>query len=213
MLVNAMWYERVPPKPNSSALDIGPFSLSPEQIGIGFFSNLIVFPPTFLIIIFFRRSRLKTLRPSRISEALRKQNVCVRQSSAKSTNNSFKQNKVGYSQKSFEVSGSDDKSFKKKKKRLTFPWWCRYIGWFLCLLSISISIFFLLAYGIQFGDEKTRKWVTSLVISFFASILVTQPIKVFLTAIILSTLFKVIFILLLKLFYVITKFPIKINLV
>lgn len=68
--------------------------------------------------------------------------------------------------------------------------WCRYIGWALCTLSILVSIFFLWAYGIQFGDEKTRKWVTSLIVSFFASILVTQPIKVFVTALILSTLFK-----------------------
>jgi polycystin 1L2 len=70
------------------------------------------------------------------------------------------------------------------------PWYCRYIAWALCALSILVSIFFLWAYGIQFGDEKTRKWITSLIISFFASILVTQPIKVFITAMILSTLFK-----------------------
>lgn len=79
---------------------------------------------------------------------------------------------------------------KKKKKSRLLPYWCRYIGWFLCFLSITVSIFFLWAYGIQFGDEKTRKWVTSLIISFFTSILVTQPIKVFLTAMILATLFK-----------------------
>lgn len=33
MLVNAMWYERVPSKPGGSSLEVGPFSLSPEQIG------------------------------------------------------------------------------------------------------------------------------------------------------------------------------------
>lgn len=27
MLVNAMWYERVPPKPRASALEFGPFSV------------------------------------------------------------------------------------------------------------------------------------------------------------------------------------------
>jgi hypothetical protein len=205
MLVNAMWYQRVPPKPTGSAVDFGPFSLSPEQIGVGFFSNLIVFPATFLIILLFRKSKLRTLRPSRISEALKKQNVRVRQSSAKSNGSgSGKLNKVGSNttlvtieqeaKDSFEMIGSSskrtEKRLVKKKSKLMLPWYCRYIAWALCALSILVSIFFLWAYGIQFGDEKTRKWITSLIISFFASILVTQPIKVFITAMILSTLFK-----------------------
>lgn len=67
---------------------------------------------------------------------------------------------------------------KKKKKKFLFPWWCRIIAWILAVASIVVSCFFLWAYGVQFGDEKTKKWITSLLISFFSSILVTQPIKV-----------------------------------
>ena len=217
MLVNAMWYERVPPKPRASALEFGPFSLSPEQIGVGFFSNLIVFPPTFLIVLFFRKSRLRRLRPSRISEALAKQGVNIKPSPAKKSTGGgsaklaqHQLNSLANSQTTLVerfdgsgdflgdgLSGGYNGSNKKplmvkkpKRKSKLLPWWCRYIGWFLVFLSISVSIFFLWAYGIQFGDEKTRKWVTSLIVSFFTSILVTQPIKVFLTAMILSTLFK-----------------------
>lgn len=54
----------------------------------------------------------------------------------------------------------------------------RYVAWFICLTSIFTSVFFIWAYGVQFGDEKTRKWITSLLVSFFTSVLVTQPIKV-----------------------------------
>lgn len=199
MLVNAMWYERVPPKPRSSALEIGPFSLSPEQIGVGFFSNLIVFPPTFLIIFFFRRSRLRKLRPSRIQEALVKQGLPLKSSSS-GTTSQLAADKLTCS--TTTLIGAGDNSTRRKSLGIKkegkkgksspklLPYWCRYIGWFLCIASILVSIFFLWAYGIQFGDDKTRKWVTSLIVSFFASILVTQPVKVFMTAIILSTLFK-----------------------
>ena len=198
MLVNAMWYERVPPKPSSSALNIGPFALSPEQIGVGFMSNLIVFPATFLMIILFRKSRLRTLRPSRIQEALKKQGILTRQSSMKSNDGKFSKFSSATTLVSVDSKDktSDTENKKTEKKRLKkksktmLPWWCRYVAWALCILSIVVSIFFLWAYGIQFGDEKTRKWITSLIISFFASILVTQPIKVFVTALILSTLFK-----------------------
>lgn len=185
MLVNAMWYERVPSKPNSASLEVGPFSLSPEQIGVGFMSNIIVFPPTFLIILLFRRSRLRKLRPSRITEALKKQKVFIENMSLKSTSSLKKNTDLSNIEQNNKRQAAS-----KKSKRLTLPFWCKYIGWLLCFFSISVSVFFLWAYGIQFGDEKTRKWITSLIISFFASILVTQPIKVFLTAIILSAIFK-----------------------
>lgn len=177
MLVNAMWYQRVPPKPQSSAFEIGPFALSPEQIGVGFFSNLIVFPPTFLIVFLFRRSRLSKLRPSKIQIALEKQGVDITK---------------GNSNNSGNISNISNKGTtgKKNRKSLLLPHWCRYIAWFLCVLSMVTSVFFLWAYGISFGDTKTRQWVSSLIVSFFASLLVTQPIKVFLTAIILSTLLK-----------------------
>ncbi|RWS31890.1 polycystic kidney disease protein 1-like protein 2-like protein [Leptotrombidium deliense] len=195
MLVNAMWYERVPPKPKSSALEIGPFALSPEQIGVGFFSNLIVFPPTFLIVLLFRKSRLRVLRPSRIQEALKKQGVEIRKNDRRASNKLSSTTSLvtlDGAKESFSVSqnAKTKKQMAKKKKKFMFPWWCRYIAWALCILSMIVSVFFLWAYGIQFGDEKTRKWVTSLIVSFFASILVTQPVKVLLTAMILSTIFK-----------------------
>ncbi|KAG1659344.1 Polycystic kidney disease protein 1-like 2 [Nymphon striatum] len=41
-----------------------------EQIGVGVMSNLIVFPPSIIIIFLFRKSRPKNLRPSKITEVL-----------------------------------------------------------------------------------------------------------------------------------------------
>lgn len=65
-----------------------------------------------------------------------------------------------------------------RKRKFALPWWCVYFGWLMVLLSIGASLFFIWAYGIEFGDEKTSKWLTSLVIAFFSSVLLTQPIKV-----------------------------------
>lgn len=152
-------------------------------------SNLVVFPPTFLIILLFRKSRLNRLRPSRITEALKKQRVYLDQIKGKSSNSLQKQSSKD-SDSVTSLSQPRRSPRTNKRNRFTLPYYCRSIGWLLCSLSIAVSIFFLWAYGIQFGDEKTRKWITSLIVSFFASILVTQPIKVFLTAIILSTIFK-----------------------
>ncbi|CAF4780373.1 unnamed protein product, partial [Rotaria sp. Silwood2] len=42
---------------------------------------------------------------------------------------------------------------------------------------IAVSILFIIARGIEFGDLKTQKWLTSILTGFFSSILLTQPIK------------------------------------
>ncbi|CAG0905453.1 unnamed protein product [Darwinula stevensoni] len=77
-----------------------------------------------------------------------------------------------------------------RKKKCTLPWWFQIIAWLLVVACIGVSVFFLWAYGITFGNDKTTKWVTSLVTSFFSSILLVQPIKVFLMAIFLSVVCK-----------------------
>lgn len=79
-----------------------------------------------------------------------------------------------------EKSESDKSEVKKKKKSkaLTFPWWCKIIAFILSFIFMGVSAFFVIIKGIDFGEEKCNKWLTSLVISFFTSVLLTQPIKV-----------------------------------
>ncbi|CAF4847179.1 unnamed protein product, partial [Rotaria sp. Silwood2] len=48
---------------------------------------------------------------------------------------------------------------------------------------IAVSILFIIARGIEFGDLKTQKWLTSILTGFFSSILLTQPIKIVCSAI------------------------------
>ncbi len=59
MLANILYYG-TDTSTNPNALMIGPFTLTPEQIGIGIMTNLIVFPPSFLLLQLFRRSRSRT---------------------------------------------------------------------------------------------------------------------------------------------------------
>lgn len=59
-----------------------------------------------------------------------------------------------------------------------FPWWCRIIAWVVLWIGVLVSTAFVLMYSIQFGNDKTSSWLTSIVVSFVSSILITQPIKV-----------------------------------
>ena len=67
---------------------------------------------------------------------------------------------------------------KKKQSKWTLPWWFIFIAYGLCLILVGISIVFIIARGIEFGDVKTQQWLISIVSSFFSSVLLSQPIKV-----------------------------------
>jgi hypothetical protein len=43
---------------------------------------------------------------------------------------------------------------------------------------MAVSSALVIIKGIEFGDEIVGKWLTSLIVSFLSSVLLTQPLKV-----------------------------------
>ena len=70
MLMNILYYG-LGEETSNGGITIGPFYLTPEQIGIGVIVNLIVFPPSLLIVELFRRSRKRITRTDKIREAIK----------------------------------------------------------------------------------------------------------------------------------------------
>ena len=57
-------------------------------------------------------------------------------------------------------------------------WWMVYIAWTLSILAILASTVITVFYGIQFGNETTKKWFTSVTVAFCTGVLITQPLQV-----------------------------------
>ncbi|XP_063584721.1 polycystin-1-like protein 2 [Penaeus indicus] len=207
MLANAMFYQQVPDSPGSGGLNLGPFSVSPEAMGVGFMSNLVVFPPSFLIVFFFRKSRPRKAKRSRLKEALARQNPGVygatleagegpRRGKFTSLSASRPASSLALTQPSHGVTAApeekrpEEEKDRRRGRKLTLPWWCVIVAWVLCVISIGTAVFFLWAYGIQFGNDKATKWLTALITSIFSSALFTQPIKIYLMAMLLSWILK-----------------------
>ncbi|GBN97143.1 Polycystic kidney disease protein 1-like 2, partial [Araneus ventricosus] len=188
MLTSAMWYETTPEQPSPGAFKFGPLSLSPEQIAVGLMSNLIVFPPSFVMIILFRKSRARELRPSHVNVALEKQYDKWRKMYGLSLGRNVPKNSVPEVHRPRPSVDEEAHSGRLPKKKCLLPWWCAYLSWFLVIASVGSSVFFLWAYGLQFGNIRTGKWLTSMVISFLSSVLLTEPLKIFLIAIIMACL-------------------------
>ena len=66
----------------------------------------------------------------------------------------------------------------KKKFSLSFPWWFKVIAYVLAVILSAVSLFFIIVVGIEFGDLKVSKWLTSLVVSVLTSIFITHPLQV-----------------------------------
>lgn len=64
------------------------------------------------------------------------------------------------------------------KRKLLLPWWTRIIGHTFCNLSILAAAAFIVFMGIQFGEDKVKRWLASLFISLITSIVLCQPIQV-----------------------------------
>ena len=88
----------------------------------------------------------------------------------------FSQNKI--STKANKVSENSKSSKKLLHSTIRFPWWFKIIAYIISFIFASVSLFFVAIKGITFGNEKVSKWLTSVVISFFSSILFTQPLQV-----------------------------------
>lgn len=69
MLMNILYYE-IDSAPSTGGIDIGPFRMTTQQIGIGIMTNLLTFPPCFLLIQLFRRSKARKTKHSQIKKIL-----------------------------------------------------------------------------------------------------------------------------------------------
>ena len=88
--------------------------------------------------------------------------------------------------------GEDEAAPKKKKrwwrKKYPLPWWCIIIAWILSILCILCGAVFCTFYSLEWGKQKSEEWLSSLLLSFFQSAIVVQPIKVGVSSYLMSFL-------------------------
>lgn len=174
------------------------------QIFIGVAANLIIFPINLILILLFRKSRPRKLRPSRVEEAIKSiperstsmTDVNPRVTSSLSTEipgpsgmpNLLDEKRRGSSLSRSDSSASRSETFdptiqmvnveSKKKKKCELPWYFTIVAWILLWVATLVSAAFVTFYGIMFQDIKCKKWITSMLISVVTSVFLTQPIKV-----------------------------------
>uniref|UniRef100_A0A8C3A6T3 Polycystic kidney disease 1 like 2a n=1 Tax=Cyclopterus lumpus TaxID=8103 RepID=A0A8C3A6T3_CYCLU len=58
------------------------------------------------------------------------------------------------------------------------PWWFVFVGWILVIATSGVSGYFTMMYGLTYGKDRSISWLISMMVSFFESLFITQPLKV-----------------------------------
>ncbi|KAM3877020.1 polycystin-1-like protein 2 [Diretmus argenteus] len=66
----------------------------------------------------------------------------------------------------------------KKRGLGGLPWWFTFVGWILVIATSGVSGYFTMMYGLTYGKDRSISWLISMVVSFFESLFITQPLKV-----------------------------------
>ena len=74
--------------------------------------------------------------------------------------------------------GTSKKGKKKQKSKTFLPHWVVYVAYTLIFVASGTAAFFVILYGFQFGKEKSDNWMKSMMLSFWQSVLLIQPVKV-----------------------------------
>ena len=91
-------------------------------------------------------------------------------------------------------------------KTRTFPHWTIYIAWacksdvdriekrrfvrLVVILSVATCAFFIILYSLEWGAKRANEWLMTMMLSFGQSILVIDPLKVFLITAAISFLIR-----------------------
>ncbi|XP_068682590.1 polycystin-1-like protein 2 [Montipora foliosa] len=84
----------------------------------------------------------------------------------------------------------EEARFANQKVPGCLPHFFVYVGWVICILASLASALFTVFYSMMWGAETSNQWLTSIMVSFFQDVIITQPIKVILIASLLSLLIK-----------------------
>ncbi|KAM7407743.1 hypothetical protein PAMA_003475 [Pampus argenteus] len=98
-----------------------------------------------------------------------------------------------YKTLSFAESGGGGDDGNQKKRQCChggLPWWFIFVGWLLVIATSCVAGYFTMLYGLKYGKERSISWLISMIVSFFQSILVIQPLKVLCLAIFFALVIK-----------------------
>ncbi|KAK3737773.1 hypothetical protein QZH41_012212 [Actinostola sp. cb2023] len=203
MVANAMFYQVGDESSSGTSIHIGPFSFSIKQVSIGITSSMVVLPINILVVTIFRKIRppdpklkAKTVSeqdPNNQSDKYKAEDdvpkIVVSDNDVEEEEDE-EQEKEEEEEEEQDKDKKSKKKEKKKKKSATLSPKFTYLAYVLIFLASTVSGTFTVFYGLTFGKEKSVGWISSMMISFWQDVLISQPLKVFAAAMFFALVIK-----------------------
>ncbi|EDO38971.1 predicted protein, partial [Nematostella vectensis] len=215
MLANAMFYGLGNESNPAFTVRAGPLIFTPQQIFIGIASSLVIFPVNLCIVGIFRSVAPKkrkepnenTLTSQNAPEIAETEDLshliqwykCAGQLDVESGHiiaydNFAVEDKWLPGEQAIDLNFNGITNLRRPsqhhKPPKQLPHGFVYIGWFVVISLSFTSAFFVTLYGFQFGKKKAAEWLTSMLISVVQDVLISQPIKVLVVALIIALFVK-----------------------
>ena len=145
------WYGGIS-QPKESEQILRFLSVSSEEITVALIVNMITYPLAFLLSYLFKHAKPKRLRENRIIKLMEER---------------CKESNLGPTE-----------TGKVTENKHLLPFYCSYISWFIVLLCTSLSLLIVFLYGATFENDRLYKWFSTFMLSFVASFLIFEPLKV-----------------------------------
>ncbi|XP_065641542.1 uncharacterized protein LOC105846743 isoform X2 [Hydra vulgaris] len=173
MMVSTMFYQRVPQAAPAIENKDGNFIINLTQVFVVLVSTCIKFPVNFILVKLFCSIRNFPRNDSHNCLACDTNNIDRKESCA-----------------CVHLLENNHSQPNKKKMCISFEKCKLYIAWFICagnIFSCGIIIFW---YGIAFGNQKSLNWLACVTIDFVKSILVLDPLKIFVVVFVMVLVVK-----------------------
>lgn len=202
MIANAMFYQTGDESSTGTSIHVGPFSFSVKQISIGVTSSMVVLPVNIIIVTIFRKLRPPDNRskaekdrdPNEQSEKYKTNEevpeIVVEEEEEPDRDEEERDEEEEDEEEEKGDKKSKKKKEKKKKKASTLDPRFAYVAYTLVFLASTASGTFTVFYGLTFGKEKSEGWISSMMISFWQDVLISQPLKVFAAAMFFALVIK-----------------------
>ncbi|VDQ00021.1 unnamed protein product [Trichobilharzia regenti] len=185
MLGSCMFYKGEGAVKQPNLFSIGPFGFTATELYVAIVNNVLTFIPLFLIMYIFRNSSLRVSHTTKLLDVIEEhldEKLYLGEASFIYTNHLVPSKRGKQNDPEAPIENTGEGMFKRKGFSCFCGWQIRILAWLLLILCLATAVAFTTFYGVMFGEDTCKKWLSSLFLSFFINIFLAQPVKVLLLA-------------------------------
>ncbi|XP_065641477.1 uncharacterized protein LOC105847007 isoform X3 [Hydra vulgaris] len=173
MMVSTMFYHSVSQADPAVENKIGNFIINWTQVFVVLISTCIKFPVNFILVKLFCSIRKFPRNNSHNCLTCDTNNVVRKESYA-----------------CVHLLENNDSHPNKKKLLISIEKCKLYMAWFICVGNILACGIIVFMYGVAFGNQKSLNWLACVTIDFVKSILLLDPLKIFVVVVVMVLVVK-----------------------